>query len=149
MKKYDAANYSVLKRFILFSRDFIIGLVRNYYNSVLGMRISKTARFSLKANFDKTNPKGVIIGDFTYVAFGAVIFTHDMTRSFHADTTIGTHCFIGANSIIMPGIVIGDHCVIGAGSVVTKDIPSHSIAAGNPAKIIKQNINTNQYGKII
>lgn len=49
---------------------------------------------------------------------------------------IGNNCFIGINSIIMPGVTIGDNCVIGAGSVVTKSIPSNSVAAGNPAKII-------------
>ena len=45
---------------------------------------------------------------------------------------------IGANSVIVAGVHIGKRCQIGAGSVVTKDIPSYSIAAGNPAKILKQ-----------
>lgn len=39
---------------------------------------------------------------------------------------------------ILPGVKIGSHCVIGANSVVTKNIPEHSIAAGNPAKVIGQ-----------
>jgi len=43
-----------------------------------------------------------------------------------------------ANSIILPGVFIGKRCVIGAGSVVTKNIPSFSIAAGNPARVIKK-----------
>ena len=46
-------------------------------------------------------------------------------------------CWIGANSIILPGVEIGENSVIGAGSVVTKSIPSGVVAAGNPAKIIK------------
>jgi acetyltransferase-like isoleucine patch superfamily enzyme len=49
---------------------------------------------------------------------------------------IGDNCFIGWRSIIMPGVTIGSDCVIGAGAVVTKDIPSGSIAAGNPARVI-------------
>ena len=44
---------------------------------------------------------------------------------------------IGMRSIIMPGITIGEGAVIGSSSIVTKDIPSYSIAVGNPAKIIK------------
>ena len=40
----------------------------------------------------------------------------------------------------MPGVNIGNQCVIGGGSVVTKNIPSHSVAVGNPAKVIKENI---------
>lgn len=52
--------------------------------------------------------------------------------------TIGDDCWIGGNSIILPGISIGKGCVIGAGSVVTKNIPDNSLAVGNPAKVIKK-----------
>lgn len=51
---------------------------------------------------------------------------------------IGTHVHIGEGCCIMPGVSIGSHSVIGAGSVVTKDIPPYSVAAGNPARILKQ-----------
>lgn len=51
---------------------------------------------------------------------------------------IGDDCWIGGNSIILPGITIGKGCVIGAGSVVTKDIPENSLAVGNPAKVIRK-----------
>lgn len=47
-------------------------------------------------------------------------------------------CWIGANSIILPGVTIGENSVIGAGSVVTKSIPDKVVAVGNPAKIIKK-----------
>lgn len=49
---------------------------------------------------------------------------------------VGENSFVGANSIIMPGVHIGKECVIGAGSVVTKDIPDGVVAAGVPAKVI-------------
>jgi maltose O-acetyltransferase len=52
--------------------------------------------------------------------------------------TIGDDCWIGGNSVICPGITIGNGCVIGAGSIVTKDIPDHSLAVGNPAKVIRK-----------
>lgn len=45
--------------------------------------------------------------------------------------------WIGANSIVTAGVRIGKHSIIGGGSVVTKSIPNYSIAAGNPAKVIK------------
>ncbi|MCF8381280.1 MAG: acyltransferase [Bacteroidales bacterium] len=51
---------------------------------------------------------------------------------------IGDETWIGANSVILPGVFIGMHCVIAAGSIVTKSIPSYSVVAGNPARIIKQ-----------
>jgi acetyltransferase-like isoleucine patch superfamily enzyme len=50
---------------------------------------------------------------------------------------IGKRVWIGENACILPGVSIGDGAVIGAGSVVTKDIPPNSIAAGNPAKVIR------------
>lgn len=51
---------------------------------------------------------------------------------------IGDETWIGANTVILPGIFIGKHCVIAAGSVVTKNITSNSVVAGNPARIIKR-----------
>ena len=49
---------------------------------------------------------------------------------------IGNRVFIGANSTVLCNVTIGDDVIIGAGSVVTKSIPSNSVVAGNPAKII-------------
>ena len=52
--------------------------------------------------------------------------------------TVGNDVWIGAHVCVLPGVTIGDNCVIGAGSVVTKDIPSGSVAVGNPCKVIKK-----------
>lgn len=53
-----------------------------------------------------------------------------------APVVIGDNVFIGAGSKILKGVTIGRNSVIGAGSVVTKNVPAHSIAVGNPAKVI-------------
>jgi len=50
---------------------------------------------------------------------------------------IGDETWIGANAVILPGVFIGKHSIVAAGSVVTQNVPSYSIVAGNPAKIIK------------
>lgn len=61
------------------------------------------------------------------------------------ETKIGFDVWIGAGSFIRCGVTIGDGSIIGAGSIVTKDIPPFSIAAGNPAKIIRKRFaNDNQ-----
>jgi acetyltransferase-like isoleucine patch superfamily enzyme len=55
-----------------------------------------------------------------------------------APITIGDDVFIGMNCLILKGVSIGSGVVIGAGSVVTKDIPAGVVAAGNPAKVIRE-----------
>ena len=51
--------------------------------------------------------------------------------------TIGNDCWLASNVVVCGGVTIGAGCVIGAGSVVTRDIPSHSFAAGNPCRVIR------------
>lgn len=58
--------------------------------------------------------------------------------------TVGDNVWIGAGVSVLPGVTIGDNCVIGAGSVVVKDIPSNSVAVGNPCKVVKTIINDNK-----
>ena len=57
--------------------------------------------------------------------------------------TIGEDCWLGGGVTVCPGVAIGDRCIIGAGSVVVKDIPSDSIAVGNPCRVIRR-INTDE-----
>jgi hypothetical protein len=52
-------------------------------------------------------------------------------------TRIGSDVWVGANVVVKAGVSIGDGCFIGAGSVVTKDIPSFSVAVGNPCRVIR------------
>ena len=52
--------------------------------------------------------------------------------------TIGEDCWLGGGVTVCPGVTIGDRCIIGAGSVVVKDIPSDSMAVGNPCRVIRK-----------
>lgn len=51
--------------------------------------------------------------------------------------TIEDDCWLASNVVVCGGVTIGEGCVIGAGSVVTRDIPPHSLAAGNPCRVIR------------
>jgi acetyltransferase-like isoleucine patch superfamily enzyme len=50
---------------------------------------------------------------------------------------IGRECWIGCNAVILKGVTIGHRSVVGAGAVVTRDIPSCSVAAGVPARVVR------------
>lgn len=121
-----------------------------YCRTFFGMTIGEGTIISRRSNLDwNVNPKGIHIGDYCMIA-GPSILTHDMCRGIKAvDTYIGDNCFIGGGTIILPGIHIGNNCIVGAGSVVTKDVPDNCIVAGNPARIIRENIKVGKYGVLI
>ncbi|MDD7138981.1 MAG: DapH/DapD/GlmU-related protein [Clostridium sp.] len=50
---------------------------------------------------------------------------------------LGKNVWIGAGAIVLPGVTIGDNSVVGAGAVVTRNIPANTVAAGNPARVLR------------
>jgi acetyltransferase-like isoleucine patch superfamily enzyme len=116
------------------------------YTRIWGMDIDPTAVVSLKARLDRTNPTGVHIGRHSYVALNACILTHDMTRQHRADVWIRENCFVGACAVILPGVTVGPNSIVAAGAVVTRDVPPNTIAAGNPARVLRSEINVGRYG---
>jgi len=131
---------------IIWIQRFLVRCRLLIANRFWGMDIHPTVRISRSARLDLTYPKGIHIGEETYIAFDAAILSHDMTRAKRVDTVIGRHCFIGARSLILPGVKIGDGSIVAAGSIVTEDVPPRSIVAGNPAKLLRVNIEVGPYG---
>lgn len=127
----------------------ILLVLRTQYLRLLGMDLDPTVRLSFSAKLDRGFPKGIHVGGYSYIAFGARVLSHDFTRGLYLHTRIGDHCFIGGNALILPGVSIGDHCVVGAGSVVTKDVPPRCSVAGNPARIIAEGIEVGPYGRFL
>lgn len=96
---------------------------------------------------DVTRPELLEIGSHVFLHRGTKILTHDWASwcfvyshaeflPSHGKVTIGNNVWLGENVTICKGVKIGDNVIIGIGSVVTKSIPSNSVAAGVPAKVL-------------
>ena len=111
-----------------------------------GFNIKVGKNFGANYNCTFLDVAKITFGDNCLVAPNVAIYTaghplHPDSRNsgyeYGIEVHIGNNVWIGGNSVICPGVTIGDNCVIGAGSVVTKDIPAWSLAAGNPARVIR------------
>ncbi|SCS31041.1 acyltransferase [Staphylococcus caeli] len=107
------------------------------YCNCLKMSIGPNTAFAFKVVPDLLYPEYITIGENCVIGYNTTILTHEFLVD--AFTTgpvkIGNHTLIGANVTILPGVTIGDYVKIGAGSVVSKDIPDHALAYGNPIQI--------------
>lgn len=111
-----------------------------------GYNIEVGENFFANVNLVILDGAKVRIGDNAFIAPNVGIYTaghpldaerRNQGLEYARPITIGHNVWIGAGVSILPGVTIGDNTVIGAGSVVTKDIPSHVLAVGNPCKVIK------------
>ena len=108
----------------------------------MGMTVGKNFNPQLDVYLDPSHCWLITIGDDVTIAPRAQILAHDASTCCslgHAKigcVNIGYRVFIGAGSIILPGVSIGNDVIIGAGSVVAHSIESNSVYAGNPAKML-------------
>ena len=97
-----------------------------------GTKISIKTKCSIGKNCAISNDVTILDSDF-----------HTIIDDNSTDTgvIIGNHVWIGADATILKNVKIGNDCIIGAKSVVLKDVPDGCIVVGNPARIIRQNVN--------
>lgn len=131
-----------------------IQFLRNISYRARGYDVHPTVIFERKLQLDRLYPTGIHIKENCLIASGVTILSHDHCKRINnqpllADIYIGKNCFIAVGATLMPGITIGDEVIVGAGAVVTKNVPSNVIVAGNPAKIIRENIRMNEKAELI
>lgn len=112
-----------------------------------GKQIRVGKRFFANFHFTVLDEAYVTIGDDAFIGPNVSIYTachstnpveRNTRQEWARPVTIGNNCWIGGSVTILPGVTIGDNCTIGAGSVVVHDIPSNSIAVGNPCCVVKK-----------
>jgi maltose O-acetyltransferase len=84
----------------------------------------------------------ISIGDDSIISLGVIVLAHDASTRRHigysrvAPVVIGRRVFVGARSVLLPGVTIGDDAIVGAGSVVRGDVAAGTVVAGNPARMV-------------
>jgi acetyltransferase-like isoleucine patch superfamily enzyme len=113
-----------------------------------GIELPPSARASLSCRLRSGRRGSITVGEDTLIAFKALIYTLDPLTGQVRPVRIGKHCFIGAGSIITPGVSIGEGCIVGSGAVVLEDVPPRSIVVGNPGRILRRDITVGPFGRI-
>ena len=111
-----------------------------------GVDIGNDVHIGPGCTLDYTYPYFIHIGDGASLAGNNYVLAHSTPLEYHAKcvesfvapTIIGKNSWIGVNATILPGVTIGEGAIVAAGAVVTKDVPPRALAAGVPARVIKE-----------
>ena len=141
-----ARRLEILKNLIGEVADYHIFIVQPFYCDY-GKHIRVGKRFFFFFYLTILDEAYVTFGDDCFIGPNVNIYTachstdpkeRNSRREWAEPVAIGHNVWIGGNVTILPGVCIGDNVTIGAGSVVTRDIPSNSVAVGNPCRVVRQ-----------
>ncbi len=113
-----------------------------------GVDVHPSSTVSLSSRAITSLKGGIRIDAETLVAFKTLLITRDMASGDERPIRIGKRCFIGGGSMIMPGVTIGDEVIVGAGACVFEDVPPRCIVGGNPARILRTDIEVGRMGRL-
>jgi acetyltransferase-like isoleucine patch superfamily enzyme len=144
IKNFLTAIGQFLKYYVVFKGN------RTKYLRSLGVKIGNDCQILNRPINYGSEPWLIEIGNKVTVTNGVFLLTHDASSRLFRESLTGSskfgnrfgtvrvldNCFIGINSIILPGVTIGPNSIVGAGSVVVKDVPPNTVVAGVPAREI-------------
>ena len=138
--KFNSERYK--EKYPAFLRKMGINISDTYYATKHGF-------IAPSVSFDANDYSLITIGDATTISLDVVFLTHDYSISkglklidpnlsgrFLKPIRVGSNCFVGMRTILLPGTTLGDNVIVGAGAVVKGTFPDNVVIAGNPAKVI-------------
>lgn len=142
--------------FNYFFRNYLLSLLVQFapigviisLHRLRGVKIGRGCFIDPTAQVETAYPENITIGNDVRLTARSVIMTHIKAPHYLRDhqlvpltikpVVIEDHCFIGVNSVVMPGVIVGTASVIASGAVVVNDVPAFTMVAGNPAKVVKR-----------
>lgn len=129
-------------------RELITGSRRLWFRLRYGVTFGRDVSVSMSCRLRPGARGSITVGDATLIAFKTLIYTRDPLTGEDRPIRIGRNCFIGGGSTILPGVTIGDGSIVGGGGVVFEDVPPRSIVGGNPARVLRTEIQAGRRGRL-
>lgn len=129
-------------------RNALIRWRNRWLQKSKGVVLGENCSLSLSSRFVSNRPGDIVIGSETLIAFKTLFLTRDLLTGEVKPIRIGSRCFIGGGSVILPGVTVGDECIVGGGAVVFEDVPPRSIVTGNPARVLRSGIEVGRWGRL-
>ena len=140
-----------MARFSILFGPFASKRVRPQLYRMMGVKVGSKVFIGRDVFIDPVHPEMITIEDGAYVCARTIILIHQRNLAqYHkgkwigecehrlAPVHIGKGAHVGIGAIILPGVTIGEGAIIGAGAVVAKDVPPYTLAAGVPAKVLRE-----------
>ena len=132
----------------ILARFCIHGGLRTALYRAMGIDLGRHVYIGMETWLDDQFPELIRIEDEVVISFRVTVVVHDDARRMDrvepgqlqgtvAPVILRRGCYLGACSVILPGITVGERSVVAAGAVVTRDVPAGKIVAGVPARVIR------------
>lgn len=153
LKKYNSVKHSNVKKRVKMLKEMLAEMGDGcyietpFYANWGGRHLHLGKDVYINFCFTAVDDTHIYIGDNTMIGPNVTLATagHPVLPELRKEgyqynfpVKIGKNCWIGAGTVIVPGVTVGDNTVIGAGSVVTRDIPSNVVAVGDPCRVMRE-----------